>query len=117
MNKLPFFTKLIWIPLTAAMLASVLINHRTALADSQLILNTLLKTYQAYFAIVDAGVEKGDVFFLMLENRPDLLFIYAALAKIGAITALINTNLKGASLSRALETVPSKGVIVVADNL
>jgi hypothetical protein len=57
MRNPPHISKITWIPLTAAILALLLINHRAALADSQLIINTLLKTYRAYFAAIDAGAE------------------------------------------------------------
>jgi hypothetical protein len=57
MSKPPHISKITWIPLTVAILASLLIIHRAALADSQLILNTLLKTYRVYFAAIDAGAE------------------------------------------------------------
>lgn len=57
MNQSPFISKMSWMPLTAAMLISLLISHRTASADSQFIINTLLKTYRIYFAAIDAGAE------------------------------------------------------------
>lgn len=38
------------------------------------------------------GVKRGDIVGLLMENEPDYLFAWAGLAKIGAATALINTN-------------------------
>src|SRR6187549_135859 len=39
------------------------------------------------------GVRRGDVVALLMENRPEYLFAWIGLAKIGAVTSLINTNL------------------------
>ena len=48
------------------------------------------------------GIGKGDVVALMIANRPEYLFAWAGLAKLGAISALINTNLAGAPLAHCL---------------
>ncbi|MEO1338740.1 MAG: AMP-binding protein, partial [Myxococcota bacterium] len=41
------------------------------------------------------GVKKGDVINLMVENRPELLYIYSGIAKLGAINAMIDTRITG----------------------
>lgn len=58
------------------------------------------------------GVEKGQVVTLMMANRPEFLVAWAGLAKLGATTALINTNLKGRALHFALST--SGGSFLIA---
>ncbi|MBW2712284.1 MAG: long-chain-acyl-CoA synthetase [Deltaproteobacteria bacterium] len=58
------------------------------------------------------GVEKGQVITLMMESRPEFLVTWAGLAKLGATTALINTNLKGRALHFALTS--SGGSVLIA---
>ena len=38
------------------------------------------------------GIRKGDSVAVLLENRPEVLVVVGALAKLGAISALLNTN-------------------------
>jgi fatty-acyl-CoA synthase len=48
------------------------------------------------------GLGKGDVVALMIANRPEFLFAWAGLAKVGVVNALINTNLAGQPLAHSL---------------
>jgi fatty-acyl-CoA synthase len=41
------------------------------------------------------GVKRGDVVALLMENRPEYLFAWLGIVRIGAIAALLNTNLRG----------------------
>jgi len=50
------------------------------------------------------NVKKGDVVVLMMDNRPEFLISWLAIAKVGATTALINTHLKGKPLIHSLVT-------------
>jgi fatty-acyl-CoA synthase len=59
-------------------------------------------------------VGKGDVVALVMPNSPDYLAIWLGIIRIGAVVALVNTSLVGASLSHSLETVAPKHVIVGA---
>lgn len=63
------------------------------------------------------GIEKGHVVTLMMENRPEFLIAWAGLAKLGATTALINTNLKGHALHFALSTSGGTFLIAGAESL
>lgn len=65
----------------------------------------------------DRGLRKGDVVALLMPNRPDYLAIWLGFAKIGGVTALINTNLTGASLAHCLKTVGARTAIVDATML
>ncbi|XP_030375176.1 long-chain fatty acid transport protein 4 isoform X1 [Scaptodrosophila lebanonensis] len=49
------------------------------------------------------GYKKGDVVGLLLENRTEFVATWLGLAKIGVITPLINTNLRGASLLHSIQ--------------
>ena len=58
------------------------------------------------------GMGKGDVVALFIDNRPELLVCIAALAKIGAVAALVNTSQRGAALRHSLSVVNPVSVIV-----
>lgn len=60
-----------------------------------------------------AGVGREPV-ALMMENSPALLMAQAAVAKIGAIGALINTHLRDVSLSHVLQASQARHVFVDA---
>ena len=45
------------------------------------------------------GVKRGDVVALLLGNRPELVIAQIGLAKLGAVSALINHNLRGIARS------------------
>ncbi|MCA9627102.1 MAG: long-chain-acyl-CoA synthetase [Myxococcales bacterium] len=57
------------------------------------------------------GIKQGDVVALMMDNRPDFLFIEAAVCRLGAISALINTNLIEHALVHAINIGHPKLVI------
>lgn len=61
------------------------------------------------------GYRKGDVVALFMENRPELVFFWLGLAKIGVISALINYNLRKESLSHCISIVNAKGLIYSND--
>ena len=60
------------------------------------------------------GVGKGDVVALLMTNRPDYLAIWIGLAKIGAATALLNTNQTGAALAHSVKVVGARWAVVEA---
>ena len=51
----------------------------------------------------------------MLENSPDFVWTWLGLAKAGLVSALINTNLKGISLSNVLQTSNASAFIIGKD--
>jgi fatty-acyl-CoA synthase len=63
------------------------------------------------------GLGRGQRVALLMTNRPEFLEIWAGIAKVGATSALINTNLTGAALQHALTTADTKHVIVGAELL
>uniref|UniRef100_A0A8D9A1V5 Very long-chain fatty acid transport protein n=1 Tax=Cacopsylla melanoneura TaxID=428564 RepID=A0A8D9A1V5_9HEMI len=58
------------------------------------------------------GYKKHDVVALMCENRPEYVGMWLGAAKLGIVTALINTNLKKQPLIHSIETVGSKALVV-----
>jgi len=61
------------------------------------------------------GYVKGDVVALFMENRPEYVFIWLGLAKIGVITSLINFNLRLDSLLHCFTVSNAKALIFSSD--
>ena len=60
------------------------------------------------------GFAKGDVIALLMPNRPEFICVWLGVAKAGGLTALINTNLPGASLAHCINVVGARALIVDA---
>jgi len=58
-----------------------------------------------------AGLRAGDVAALMMENRPEFPMVWLGLAKIGVVTALLNTTSRGRVLQHALEQTAPRALI------
>ncbi|MEW4923971.1 long-chain-acyl-CoA synthetase [Algibacter sp. 2305UL17-15] len=67
--------------------------------------NRIVNTYANY--LLREGVKNGETVIAFLENRPELLFLISACAKIGAIISLINPNQKGKVLIHSMELAKS----------
>ncbi|MEM7182579.1 MAG: long-chain-acyl-CoA synthetase [Spirochaetota bacterium] len=63
---------------------------------------------QIAHCLLAKGVKKGDTVALFLENRPELMFCIAALAKIGAVAGLLNTSQKGDVLAHSIGLIQPK---------
>jgi fatty-acyl-CoA synthase len=61
---------------------------------------------------MEQGVRKGDAVALFMENKPDYLFAWLGLVKLGAIAALINANLRGQPLAHSLAIARARHAIV-----
>jgi fatty-acyl-CoA synthase len=61
---------------------------------------------------ISQGLAKGDCVALLMGNRPDYLAAWLGLTRIGAVVALINTNLRGDGLAHAIGAAKPKFVIV-----
>jgi acyl-CoA synthetase (AMP-forming)/AMP-acid ligase II len=72
--------------------------------------NDRANQYASWF--LKQGVRAGDAVALLMDNRPDFLFACMGLNKIGAAGALINTNLTGRALVRALSAAPVKKLLL-----
>ena len=60
------------------------------------------------------GLRRGDVVALLMENRPEFVESWLGLAKIGVVTALINTNAAGRPLAHSLEISGARHLILDA---
>jgi len=59
-----------------------------------------------------AGVGRGDVVNVMMENSPSMLMAQGACAKLGAIGALVNTHLEGEALAHVHRVSGAKVAVV-----
>lgn len=73
-------------------------------------LNKKTNRYAHY--LMSKGLKKGDVVTVILENRPELFMVYCAVAKIGAISCMVNTNLRQQPLLHCLNQVRGKMFII-----
>ena len=67
--------------------------------------NQIINKYANY--LLSEGVAKGETVIAFLENRPELLFLIAACAKIGAIASLVNPNQREKTLIHSLQLTRS----------
>ena len=58
------------------------------------------------------GIGKGDVVALLMANRPEFVSTWIGLAKVGAVTALINTNLTGEPLRHSIRVSGASHLVV-----
>jgi citronellyl-CoA synthetase len=72
--------------------------------------NDKVNQYANYF--ISLGLKKGDVVKVLIKNRIEFLVVYTANAKVGAISSLINTDLRKKTLIYSLNLTPGKIVIV-----
>ena len=61
------------------------------------------------------GLKRGDAVALLMENRPEYLFAWTGLVKIGVTVALINTNLRERALAHSLTIAGAKHVVMGAE--
>ena len=67
-------------------------------------------------ALRSIGVSQGDAVPLLMDNRPEFVFAVLALTRLGAIAALINTNVTGAALVHAITIANPVYAIVGAEH-
>ncbi|MGN8275967.1 long-chain-acyl-CoA synthetase [Pseudomonas sp. SMN5] len=58
------------------------------------------------------GIGKGDCVAVFIENRPQLLVTVLAVAKVGAVSAMVNTSQTGDALVHSLALVTPVAVVV-----
>jgi len=77
--------------------------------------NDRANRYAGWF--LEQGIGAGDVVALLMDNRPDFLFVVMGLNKIGAASALINTNLTGRVLLNAMHASRAKKLLAGSEHL
>ncbi|MGC2163419.1 MAG: long-chain-acyl-CoA synthetase [Silvibacterium sp.] len=91
--------------------APALLSDRESLTYSELVAR---QNQYARWAL-DRGVEKDDVVCLLMTNRPEYFAVWLGISSVGGVTALLNTNLAGPSLSHCINVVRPKHMIVAAE--
>ncbi len=76
--------------------------------------NATINQYANYF--LSQGVKDGDVVVVFLENRPELVFMIAAMAKIGAVASLVNPNRRSNALIHSIQ-VDQGNFFVIGEEL
>ena len=72
--------------------------------------NERVNQYSHY--LISLGLKKGDIVEIFVTNRTELLIIFAAICKIGAINSMINADLRGNSLVFSLKKTPGRFLII-----
>ena len=65
--------------------------------------------------LIAQGIGKGDVVGLFIENRPELLVSVLAVAKVGAISAMLNTSQTQQALLHSVNLVNPAAIVVGAE--
>ncbi|KAG0249951.1 hypothetical protein BG011_008787 [Mortierella polycephala] len=58
------------------------------------------------------GIKRGDIVSLFMLNKPEFIFCWLGINKIGATAAFINTNLTGKPLTHSLRTATSSMLLM-----
>jgi fatty-acyl-CoA synthase len=61
------------------------------------------------------GLAKGEVVCLLMTNRPEYIAIWLGITSVGAVVALLNTNLTGPSLAHCIDLVSPTHLIAGAE--
>jgi len=61
------------------------------------------------------GLGKGDTVCLMMPNRPEYVAIWLGLTSVGVVVALINTQLRGSSLTHCIAVAAPSHAIVAGE--
>ncbi len=91
-------------------LALAYLDERYTFRDVDRRVNQYARLFQS------RGIGPGDVVALMMDNRPDYVFVFYALARLRAVTSMINTNLSGNTLTHAVNVCKPKAMVVGAEH-
>lgn len=61
------------------------------------------------------AIGRGDVVALLMENRPEFIATWLGLAKVGAVSALLNTNLHAHGLAHCIRVSGARRIVVGAE--
>jgi fatty-acyl-CoA synthase len=102
-------------------IVDIILGHATKRPDSIAILcGEEILTYAQLNARADRyahwahaqNIVRGDVVALLMENRPDYIAAWLGLLKVGAIVALINSNLRGAPLAHSIAVSNARHLVL-----
>ena len=85
-------------------------------AEERLTYGALVRHANAYARwALSHSIAKGDTVGLLMPNRPEYLAIWLGLSRAGIVVALLNTQLRGASLAHCIEVAAPKHIIAAAE--
>ncbi|HWC64012.1 MAG TPA: long-chain-acyl-CoA synthetase, partial [Rhizomicrobium sp.] len=61
---------------------------------------------------LERNIAKGERVCLLMPNRPDYLAVWLGLSRVGAVVALLNTNLSGNALAHCIQAANARHIIV-----
>ncbi|MFN8215604.1 MAG: AMP-binding protein [Solirubrobacterales bacterium] len=76
-----------------------------------------LRTNRLAHALAELGVGHGDRIVLMLPNRPELVELWFAAAKLGAVEVPVNPELSGRLLDHLLRSAEPRAIVCAGSNL
>ena len=82
---------------------------------SYTLFNETANKYSHFFQ--KRGFIKGDTIVILMDNRPEFLIIHAALAKLGIVPALINSNITGKVLLHSMNIAEARALVVGGEYL
>lgn len=97
--------------------AEHLTNTPALLSDHEILTYKVLAARQNQYArwALEQFLERNEVVCLFMPNRPQYLAIWLGISSVGGVVSLLNTSLKGTSLSHCINTVRPRHIIVAAD--
>ena len=74
------------------------------------------RSHQSARFFAEQGIEKGDRVVVLFDNRPDFLFVFHGLQRLGAIAALVNTSLTGTPLAHVVRIAEAKLLVLGSEH-
>ena len=111
--KIPFENKVSWGTIIERNAEKFPENIAIKFEDKQLTykeFNEWVNRYAHYFMSLD--LKNSDVVEVMMRNRIEILLVFSAIAKIGAIASMINSDLREKLLIHSINLTPGKIIII-----
>jgi acyl-CoA synthetase (AMP-forming)/AMP-acid ligase II len=86
-------------------------DRRFTYGEANLLANRYAEAYRS------AGLRRGDVVALLMENRPELLWHALGLMKLGVVASLVNAHAVGHPLVHAIRACAPKRIVVGSEVL
>jgi acyl-CoA synthetase (AMP-forming)/AMP-acid ligase II len=86
-------------------------NQRFTYSEANVLANRHAEAYRA------AGMRRGEVVALLMENRPELLWHLLGLMKLGVVASLVNSHTVGKPLVHALRICNPRRIVVGSEVL
>ena len=112
-QKMPFENKISWGTILERNAREYPNNRAILFEDTVLTYKEFNESVNRYAnCFISLGLKKGDVVEIMMTNRTELLILFSAIAKIGAISSMINTELRKKTLTYCINLTPGKFILI-----